>query len=123
MTTYPQWPAGVPSAFLADSYTETSAALVLRSTIDAGPAKVRRVTTAATGSVSGDLRMTAAQLATLRTFFASDADAGARWFLFSLPGRAGVSLVRFAAPLVVAPIAAADRWTVTITLDVEDYGG
>lgn len=118
MTT-PVWPVDVPAAFLRDSYSETAAALVIRSTIEAGPRHARRVTTAADSTISGEIRMTTAQRDALVAFFLGASDAGARYFLFELPDRAAASLVRFAEPPAWVPAAAIDKWIVRVVFDAQ----
>lgn len=75
-----------------------------RTDMEVGAARVRRRTTARNDRVTVALRMTAAQFATLRTWFddvSTGIAGGARWFAVDLPvnGGAAVTLdARFVGP-------------------------
>jgi len=65
----PVWPASLPQRLLIKSYSESPADVLLRTSMDFGPAKVRRRGTAGPRPVSGSIIVTAAELATFKTFF------------------------------------------------------
>lgn len=88
------WPAELPQCFnipysdgLGDGLAETQP--------DVGPPMSRRRTTAVTRPLSGSMRMTRAQLATLRTFFNTTLFLGALPFTFTDPTFGGEILVKF----------------------------
>ena len=65
----PAWDASLPQRLLVKSYSESPADVLLRTSMDFGPAKVRRRGTAGPRPVSGSIIVTAAELATFKTFF------------------------------------------------------
>jgi len=63
------WPATCPSAFENSGYAYGAGSGVLRSDMDAGPAKVRRRFTAVTKNHKGNILMSNAQFATWESWF------------------------------------------------------
>ena len=55
------WPESLPQNFSAADYTDTLADNTVRSEMDSGPAKVRRVSTSKPSTLSGTMVMTTAQ--------------------------------------------------------------
>lgn len=68
-TTSAVWPAQLPKAPRVFSYRQTSPRVVVRSQTDAGPAKVRRRTTAGSETCDIELVLTRQQVALLKQFF------------------------------------------------------
>lgn len=66
---YPAWPATLPQKMLVDGYSGALSSNVLRTDMEAGPKKMRRLTTANVEPVKGMVKLTQAQWITLRTFF------------------------------------------------------
>ena len=78
----PAWDASLPQRLIIKSYAESPADVLVRTSMDFGPAKVRRRGTAGPRPVSGSIIVTAAQLATFKTFFNTTLSGGAlrfRW--------------------------------------------
>ena len=65
----PAWDSDLPQELLVNGYGQSYPNVTIKSDMDAGPAKVRRRFTAGVEPVSGTMLMTAAQLATLDTFY------------------------------------------------------
>lgn len=93
----PAWDAGLPQKLLIDGYSETMADNLLRTSMDAGPAKQRRRSAAGARPVSGTLKMTAAQMATFKTFYYTTLLSGALRFSWTDPITGGAVEMRFTA--------------------------
>jgi hypothetical protein len=65
----PAWHVALPQTLLMDGYSESAPDVLLRTGMDFGPAQVRRRGTAGPRPVTGSIIVTAAQLATFKTFF------------------------------------------------------
>jgi len=65
----PSWPETLPQNILAQGYKGGLPNNLLRQQMDIGPAKVRRRGTVAVEPVTGNILVTPAQLATLKTFY------------------------------------------------------
>jgi hypothetical protein len=76
------WPEALPRLFLLAGYSETVPDGLLRSENDAGPAKVRRRSSASIWEASGAMSMSAAQYAAFRAFLDDDLGGGALPFEF-----------------------------------------
>lgn len=74
------WPAAFYSRILKGSFTETPPQNVLRTQMDAGPAKLRRRSTSAVRPMSVTLFLTKAQVATFDTFYVTTLSSGAALF-------------------------------------------
>ena len=74
------WPAAFYSRILDGSFTETPPQNVLRTQMDAGPAKLRRRSTSAVRPMSITLFLTKAQVATFDTFYVTTLSSGATKF-------------------------------------------
>lgn len=74
------WPGTLPQEFLQRGASETAPNLIIRTNMDAGPAKVRRRFTAEVRPIQGNLLLTTAQVATLDTFFVTTVKGGSLAF-------------------------------------------
>lgn len=74
------WPVTLPQILLLNGYAEAPANTALRTTMDAGPAKVRRRFTAGVRPISGQILVTGVQLETLKTFYNITIQSGALRF-------------------------------------------
>lgn len=63
------WPSTLPTELLQQGYNQSSPDLLLKSSVDVGPAKVRRRVTSGVEEVSGNLLLTKTELGYLRTFY------------------------------------------------------
>lgn len=92
------WPASLPPTPLAAGYADTPPDNVLRTQMDAGPAKLRRRTTAAVRPLVAPLLLTSAQVATLDTFYSSTLEDGALAFDWTHPRTGAAISCRFLQP-------------------------
>jgi len=83
----PTWPTSLPQYLLTRNYSETAPNLVIRTTMDAGPAKVRRRFTAGVRPIDGLLVLTDDQLGVLDGFFLNDCAGGAIAFSWTMQRR------------------------------------
>jgi hypothetical protein len=79
------WPAALPQSPLLQGASGSFAKTAIRTSMDAGAAKVRRRFTAAVRPFKCSFEVTAAQLATLEDFFANTLAGGALSFTFPHP--------------------------------------
>lgn len=119
----PTWPGTLPQKPLKSSYSRSSKALLIRSPMDAGPAKVRRRTTAGTQPFSVAYRMTSAQKATFEAWVSSDLGDGAMTFDLPNPeATSGTILVRMTGgagtPLYDIASGPPDMWIVSFAAEV-----
>lgn len=95
----PIWPTTLPVEMLMRGYNQTAANVLLRSSVDAGPAKVRRRFTAGVQPVTGNLLLTGAELAYLRTFYDTTLLGGSLRFTWREPVTLTSKEFRFTSPL------------------------
>lgn len=94
----PAWPATLPQYVFAQGYEETFPDEVLRTQMDAGPAKVRRRFTAGTRPFSVQVPLTATQVADFDSFFLNDIAAGALSFDWVHPRTQAAATLRIVTP-------------------------
>ena len=111
------WPASLPEYPLADSLQETAPDLVLRTQMDAGPAKVRKRFTAAPVQLAMRFELTKAQVATLLSFYETDADGGATTHTMTHPRTSATVTVRFVGQPQVRSISA-DIWQADVQVEI-----
>lgn len=114
------WPASptLPQRLLAETYSEGFADGRLVSQMETGPAKVRRRSSAMPRPIKGEMIMTAAQVASLRTFFNTTLIGGSLPFNFPDPITYPTTiLVRFAGG-VPAVSAFGSRYKVALDLEI-----
>lgn len=80
MATYP---ASLPTTFQVDGYRETDSDNTIRTSMDVGPDKIRRRTTANSRIVVGTMWLTQTQYTTFRAFFETDTSYGTDTFDFT----------------------------------------
>lgn len=80
------WPDTLPQAWLQEGYQETLPEVMIRSEMDAGPAKVRRRFTAQVAPIKSKMVLTAAQKGYLETFFNTTTAGGSLSFTFPHDG-------------------------------------
>jgi hypothetical protein len=76
------WPSTIPQAFIQDSFSETQQGGVIRTTMDTGPAKVRRRFTATSTYWEGYMVMTYSELEIFKTFYETTIAYGSLRFNF-----------------------------------------
>lgn len=100
----PVWPVTLPSSPLVEGFRETPPETVLRSTMDQGPAKLRRRTTAGTGALSMTYMLTRTQVDTLMDFFNETLAGGALGFDLTHPVSGASLTCRFRQMPAYAPV-------------------
>src|SRR5512134_3115838 len=101
----PVWPVGLPQKPLKTGFRETPPNLVVRSQTDVGPPKARRRATAGVTSFEMQFRLSAARLATLRTFYNFDLQGVALTFIWTHPVTNAACQFRIVQPPEIAPTA------------------
>lgn len=107
----PSWPTSLPQRPLIEGYQETPPNVLLRTQMDAGPAKVRRRFTAGVRIYSVAYLLTSTQLTTLDSFFVSDCKHGSVSFTWPHPRTGANITVRFLEPPQYS--SADQHWRVT----------
>lgn len=112
------WPiAPFPQLPLQAGYSESPPDTVIRSPMDAGPAKLRRRTTAGVRRLACALRLTTAQVATFDSFYVTSLQGGALPFDWVNPRTGAAESLRFVGPPAYgAP--SGDLFPVTFKLEV-----
>ena len=93
----PSWPATLPNFEIGGFATE-GADNVLRTSMDAGPAKARRRFTAGPRPVTGRITLDPTQMATFLAFYADSLLGGAIRFTWTDPLTGAAAEFRFTAP-------------------------
>jgi hypothetical protein len=123
MPTIIDWDSTLPQSYIQSSFNHTPQGNVLRTNMDSGPAKVRRLFTAVPENYSGVMVMTSAQLTTFKTFFTTTLGYGINTFNFPDPFNLSSTIeVRFkidsnASPYQVTPDADTLDWSITLNLE------
>ncbi|MFQ5776362.1 MAG: hypothetical protein ACE5GS_17725 [Kiloniellaceae bacterium] len=92
------WPASLPQDKLLAAVQETAPDLVVRTQMDAGPAKVRRRFTAGVRPFEMELDLTLSEVQTLDDFFVTTLAGGALAFDWQHPRTGATLSFRFVAP-------------------------
>lgn len=98
----PVWPSSLPQAPLAESFRETVADNTLRTQMDQGPAKLRRRSTSAVGTIGGTFLLTRPETATLIEFYETALSGGVIPFSFYHPRHGAQVSCRFKTPPTLA---------------------
>jgi hypothetical protein len=91
------WPSSLPQRVLAAGYGESVDPVLLRSTVDVGPAKLRPAYTAEVKKFQAALNLSAAQVDTLETFWTSALVFGSAPFDWLHPRTGAAASLRFRA--------------------------
>ena len=110
------WPATLPQRPLMAGFQETPQNVVVRSQTDTGPAKTRRRTTAGVINLEMQFRLTTAQLATFRSFYANDLQSGALAYTWKHPISGANGAFRLVEPPKIAPVGAS--WLVGLRVEM-----
>ncbi len=94
----PTWPDTLPAAPLLESFHETTPDSTIRTEMDAGPAKLRRRTTAAVRRMNVGYLLSKAQVATLEDFYLTTLQGGTIPFTFTHPRTDDAVSCRFVQP-------------------------
>lgn len=118
------WPSALPAAPVLSSVEEQPPDLTIRSSMDTGPAKVRRRATAGVTAFPGlVLKCTRTQVALLESFFYTTLKAGALTFEWKHPRSGDTRDFRFVGPPSFRPNqprsdSEQERYTVTMNLEM-----
>ena len=101
----PAWPSDLPQKPLVQGFSETAPQLAVRSPMDVGPAKVRRRATAGVTQLKCAFRLSAAQRASLLTFWQTTLQGGALAFAWTHPISGAAISCRIVEPPAFEPVA------------------
>ncbi len=96
--TVPVWPTTLPEELLQRGYNQACPDVSLRTSMEVGPAKVRRRSTAQPYPVKGVVKVDESQLGTLREFYDDDLLGGTLRFSWKEPITLAAKEFRFTAP-------------------------
>lgn len=113
----PIWPETLPQSPLSDGMRETPADVLVRTSMDTGPAKFRPRTSAGVARLALSYIMSRAEVESLSDFFNDDLMWGSLSFSFPHPRTEEPVDCRFRQPPVYAPING-DFFKVTMELEV-----
>ena len=108
------WPAEL--VITRDGYRESPPDLVMRSSMDTGPDKIRRRSTAGVRPVTMSLFLTDAQQVILDAFFVTDTGHGAFSFIFVSPSTGNTENANFVGPPEYARNG--PMWNVAVNLEI-----
>lgn len=114
----PAWPNTLPQLVMTSGYQEAYPWAVLRTEMDAGPAKVRRRSTAAPRPITAQIRCSSAQLADFESFVATDLAGGALAFTWVEPRTQSAASFRLREAPGYVPSAGGQWWTITLPLEL-----
>lgn len=112
------WPPTIDDGFEVQGFTETLPNALLRSQMDAGPAKQRRRFTAAVTPIAGSIMIPAAQVPDFQAFFESTLMLGALPFEWTHPRTGALKNFRFTEPPELVPQAGGAWWRIGMKLEV-----
>ncbi len=112
----PAWPGILPAVPLL-GHRETAPDMVVRTEMDAGPAKLRRRFTAGVRPLEVALVLSEAQVAALDNFYVGDLAGGALSFDHFVPRTGAQAKLRFVAPPEYE-LAAPSIWRARLRLEV-----
>jgi hypothetical protein len=113
----PTWPTTLPQCLEVAGYSSAEPDLLLRTPMEAGPAKQRRRSTWDARPVSGRITVTKAQLAAFQAFFKSSTFSGGIRFTWVDPETGDPAEMRFvSSPTWTAH--GADKFLVALDLEI-----
>ena len=114
----PSWPSDLPQKPLVQGFSETAPTLAVRSPMDVGPAKVRRRATAGVTQLKCAFRLSAAQRASLLTFWETPLAGGALSYSWTHPISGAAITCRIVEPPGFTPAAGGVSWVATVTVEI-----
>lgn len=117
----PTWPSSLPVP-LSSGYALEPQPATIRTDMESGPARVRRIQTAAPTNVTAVVRVTALQLAVIEAWYEQIINYGASWFDMPLQNGLGkqVWTVQFVEPYKPSRVADSLLWDVALKLQVRN---
>jgi len=110
------WPTTLPQEPLVEGFSGTPQNTLIRTSMDAGPEKVRRRFTAASEYYTVSWIMTDAQFTTFRGFFNDTIAGGSEEFEMKHPITGETALVRFRGPYQFVSTGA--HWRISAVIEV-----
>jgi len=118
----PEWPSSLPQEPLTDGYSERPETLTVRSKMDKGPSKVRRLASLGVRIIPQQMLMSSTQVETFETFFEDSLANGVYRFSHYNPRTEESVEYRFVAgqdgPYTISPTPSSLWWTVSFQLEV-----
>lgn len=114
----PSWPSTLPQRVLSEGYQEIAPDMVLRSEMDAGPAKVRRRFTAAVRTVRCQIALTSAQVATLDSFYVGTLAGGSLTIDWVHPRTQAATTFRMRQPPQYTAESGGSSWIAQLELEI-----
>ncbi len=111
------WPASLPQYVLVEGYSEAPPQNTIRTSMDVGPPKMRRRSTAAVRPITGNQHMNKTQVAALDTFYVTTLNSGVDQFDWVHPRTQSAVDFRFTAPPQYESLGGT-AWMVTLSLEV-----
>lgn len=112
------WPGTLPVIPLVAGYKESPPDVLIRTQMDAGPARVRPRYTAGVRPIIGEIVCTPTQVATLDTFYVTTLLQGSLPFDW-ISGRTGATVAyRFVKPPTYQPDGSKELWLVKLELEM-----
>jgi hypothetical protein len=112
------WPASLPQDPLAQGFSEQAPNTVIRTTMEAGPPKMRRRFTAGIRNIECQLRLTSAQTDTLDLFFETTLAGGSLSFDWKHPRTGATVTFRFVEPPSYGAVARGTLWWASLKLEI-----
>ena len=112
------WPVDLPQKPLVQGFSETLPNLVTRSPMDIGPAKVRRRSTAGVTQLQCVFRLSAAQRASLLTFWQTTLAGGSLSYNWVHPISGAGIVCRIVEPPALAPATGGVAWAASLKIEV-----
>lgn len=112
------WPASLPQEPLVEGFIEQAPNTLIRSQMEAGPAKVRRRFTSGPRNFDCQLYLSPAQVETLDGFYVSTLAGGALSFDWKHPRTQAAVTFRFIEPPSYKPVKRGAAWQASLRLEV-----
>ena len=112
------WPASLPQESLVEGFSEQAPNTLIRSQMEAGPAKVRRRFTSGPRNFDCQLYLSPAQVDALDAFYVSTLAGGALSFDWKHPRTQAAVTFRFVEPPNYKPVKRGAAWQAFLKLEV-----
>jgi hypothetical protein len=112
------WPSTLPQVPLVRDYSEQSPDLTIRSTVDTGPAKVRRRATSGVTVLTCTFRLSLSQRDTLDSFWKTTLKGGSIAFTWNHPITSSSITCRIVNPPTYTPLVRGSFWNTTLKIEI-----
>jgi hypothetical protein len=110
------WPLTLPQLVDQQGYTESPPNIVIKSSVDAGPAKIRRRFTSGPRPINCGMILSAAEIEILDDFYINDIASGSLAFNWVHPRTQAAASFRFTKPPSYSPFGA--QYQVAMELEI-----